>query len=255
MIRAHNVHVAYGQTTALDELTVEVAPGKVTGLVGMNGAGKSTFFNAIMGAVPLSSGSIEVAGVKPDAARKQGLVSYVPQSESVDWDFPVSVREVVMMGRYGHMGWLRRPRAADSAAVEEALERTELADLASRQIGQLSGGQRKRVFVARGIAQGASVMLLDEPFAGVDKRTESTITALLRELAAEGRTVFVSTHDLAALPRLADDTVLLFRRVIAQGSPAQVLTPANLARAFGMELGDVDFGAESGRFTGVEASQ
>lgn len=249
MIRARAVKVSYGSTVALDGLTVDVAPGQVTGLVGMNGAGKSTFFNAIMGAVPLEEGSISVDGVDPGSARKQGLVSYVPQSESVDWSFPVSVRDVVMMGRYGQMGWLRRPRAADIAAVNDALNRTELTEFADRQIGQLSGGQRKRVFVARGIAQGAQVLLLDEPFAGVDKRTESTITSLLKELAHEGRTVLVSTHDLAALPRLAHDTVLLFRHVIAQGAPAEVLTPANLARAFGMTIGDVDFGAETGELS------
>lgn len=233
-IHVSNLTVRYGNVTALDNLDLTVAAGRVTGLVGMNGAGKSTLFNAIMGAVPAASGTVSVAGLEPEKARALGKIAYVPQNEAVDWNFPVSVRGVVMMGRYGAMGASRRARSADKKAVAEALARTELTDLADRQIGQLSGGQRKRAFVARGIAQGASAMLLDEPFAGVDKRTEATLVELLRELAREGRTVFVSTHDLAALPQLADDVVLLFRNVIAQGPPAHVLTPAHLTRAFGM---------------------
>lgn len=238
MISFDDVHVSYGDVDALTGASAVVKPGHVTGLVGMNGAGKSTLFNAVMGNAPVKQGSITVAGVDPKTARKDGTVSYVPQSEAVDWTFPVSVKDVVMMGRYGHMGISRRAGKADKRAVEEALERVELSDLAQRQIGQLSGGQRKRAFVARGIAQDAQVMLLDEPFAGVDKRTESTLTPLLRDLASEGRTLLVSTHDLAALPQLADEVVLLFRSVIAQGSPGQVLTPSNLAKAFGMEVGD-----------------
>ncbi len=135
------------------------------------------------------------------SARKRGRIGYVPQSEDVDWAFPVSVRDVVMMGRYGHQGFTRRTRPADQAAVAEALDRVELTAYADRQIGQLSGGQKKRAFVARGIAQGAQILLLDEPFAGVDKRSEATIVGLLKELAADGRTILVSTHDLHALPQ------------------------------------------------------
>ena len=170
------------------------------------------------------------------AARRAGLIGYMPQSEDVDWQFPLSVRDVVLTGRYGHMGPTRRTRPADRAAVADALERVELTDYRDRQIGQLSGGQRKRAFLARCIAQGASILLLDEPFAGVDKRTEATISRLLRDLAAGGATILVSTHDLQALPGLADEAVLLMRRVLMHAAPSEVLQPQNLARAFGIDV-------------------
>src|SRR5690606_21312959 len=202
---------------------------RVTGLIGMNGSGKSTLFKSIIGLVRPAAGQVRLEGADPASARRRGLIGYVPQSEDVDWTFPVSVRDVVRMGRYGQQGPLRRARAADKRAVEEALERVELSDLADRQIGQLSGGQRKRAFVARGIAQGAGILLLDEPFAGVDKRSEATIVRLLRELAADGATVLVSTHDLHALPGLADEAVLLMRKVLMHGDPDEALRPESLA--------------------------
>ncbi|KAA9088948.1 metal ABC transporter ATP-binding protein [Microbacterium radiodurans] len=235
-IEITGVTVRYRDVLALDDVSLTVAPGRVTALIGMNGSGKSTLFKSITGLVRPAAGSVLLAGGSPAAARRRGLVGYVPQSEDVDWTFPVSVRDVVMMGRYGHLGITRRPRAADRAAVDEALERVELTDLADRQIGALSGGQRKRAFVARGIAQDARILLLDEPFAGVDKRSEATIVRLLRGLADAGRTVLVSTHDLHALPTLADEAVLLLRRVVFQGPVGEALEPANLARAFGLEL-------------------
>lgn len=234
-IDVHGATVRYGEVLALDDVSLTVEQGRVTGLIGMNGSGKSTLFKTIIGLVRPEAGSVLLDSTDPASARRRGLIGYVPQSEDVDWSFPVSVRDVVMMGRYGRQGFLRRARPADRAAVDEALERVELADLADRQIGQLSGGQRKRAFVARGIAQGASILLLDEPFAGVDKRSEATIVRLLRELAAAGSTVLVSTHDLHALPALADEAVLLLRRVLFHGSVAEALEPANLSRAFGLE--------------------
>ncbi|MDP3950148.1 metal ABC transporter ATP-binding protein [Microbacterium sp.] len=227
--------VRYGDVLALDAVSLRVEAGRVTGLIGMNGSGKSTLFKSIIGLVRPSAGQVRLEGADPAPARRRGLIGYVPQSEDVDWTFPVSVRDVVMMGRYGHQGALRRARVEDKRAVDEALERVELTDLADRQIGQLSGGQRKRAFVARGIAQGAGILLLDEPFAGVDKRSEATIVRLLRELAASGSTVLVSTHDLHALPSLADEAVLLLRRVLFHGSVDEALEPSNLARAFGLE--------------------
>lgn len=230
-----DITVRYGRVPALTNTTLALYPGRVCGLVGMNGSGKSTLFKSIMGLVTPASGRIRVLGEPAERARKTGQISYVPQSEAIDWAFPISVREVVMTGRYGRMGFLRRPGRRDQAAVDEALARVELTDLAGRQIGDLSGGQRKRVFVARGLAQGASILLLDEPFAGVDKRTEATITEVLTERARAGATVLVSTHDLQALPRLADETVLLQRRVIAQGPPETVITTENLIRAFGVD--------------------
>jgi manganese transport system ATP-binding protein len=237
-IEVRGVIVRYGEVLALDEVSLTVQAGRVTGLIGMNGSGKSTLFKTIMGLLRPDRGSVSLDGADPGRARKNGAVGYVPQSEDVDWAFPVSVRDVVGMGRYGHQGITRRARPADHAAVDEALERVELADHAGRQIGQLSGGQKKRAFVARGIAQGASIMLLDEPFAGVDKRSEATIVRLLRELADDGRTILVSTHDLHTLPRLADDAVLLLRKVLFHGSVADALRPENLALTFGLDILD-----------------
>ncbi|RHW25082.1 metal ABC transporter ATP-binding protein [Nocardioides immobilis] len=234
-IEAHDLGVRYGAVPALDGVTLRVDAGRVTALIGMNGSGKSTLFKAIMGLVRPHSGEVRIGGLTPGAARRRGLISYVPQNEAVDWTFPTSVRDVVMLGRYGHQGFTRRPRRADHAAVADALAQVELTDLADRQIGQLSGGQKKRAFVARGIAQGAHVLLLDEPFAGVDKRSEATITRLLRELAADGRTIFTSTHDLHGLPQLADEAVLLKGHVLLHGTVEDVLQPHQLARAFGLE--------------------
>ncbi|GAA1654312.1 metal ABC transporter ATP-binding protein [Georgenia ruanii] len=237
-IQVRDVVVRYGEVLALDGVTLDVAPGRVTGLIGMNGSGKSTLFKTIMGLVRPDRGRVLLEGADPGAARRRGVVGYVPQSEDVDWDFPVGVRDVVMMGRYGRQGLTRRPRPADHGAVAEALERAELADYADRQIGQLSGGQKKRVFVARAIAQGAQILLLDEPFAGVDKRSEATLVRLLRELATDGRTILVSTHDLQALPQLADEAALLLRRVLFHGPVDQALRPANLALTFGLDVLD-----------------
>lgn len=235
-IDVRGVTVHYGDVLALDEASVRLEPGRICGLIGMNGSGKSTLFKVIMGLVRPESGVVLIDGKSPRAARRSGLLGYVPQSEDVDWSFPISVRDVVMMGRYAQLGITRRPRAADRAAVAEALDRVELAEFADRQIGQLSGGQKKRAFVARGIAQGAQILLLDEPFAGVDKRSEATITRLLRELAASGVSIVVSTHDLHALPGLADEAILLLRRVLLHGDPEAVLLPENLALAFGMDV-------------------
>src|SRR5690606_11786383 len=175
MISVRGVSVCYDEVVALDDVSLTVERGRVTGLIGMNGSGKSTLFKTITGMVRPAAGTVTLDGSTPAAARRRGLLGYVPQSEDVDWSFPVSVRDVVMMGRYGHLGPTRRPRATDRDAVDEALERVELTHLADRQIGALSGGQRKRAFVARGIAQGSGILLLDEPFAGVDKKSEATI--------------------------------------------------------------------------------
>ncbi|MDU0288393.1 metal ABC transporter ATP-binding protein [Saccharothrix longispora] len=231
-----DVTVHYGDVLALDGVTLSLRPGRVCGLVGVNGSGKSTLFKAITGLVRPDRGAVRVRGGPPGAARRAGELAYVPQSEAVDWSFPVSVRDVVMTGRHGGLGFTRRPRRGDHDAVDRALERVGLTDLADRQVGRLSGGQRKRAFVARGIAQQARVLLLDEPFSGVDKRSEATITRLLRELAADGAAVLVSTHDLRALPDLADEAVLLMRRVLVHGPPQEVLRPDNLVRAFGLDV-------------------
>ncbi|MFD3429762.1 metal ABC transporter ATP-binding protein [Nocardia fluminea] len=236
VVEIQDVTVHYGDVLALDTVELTLKSGRVCGLIGMNGSGKSTLFKTVMGLVTPDRGRVLINGRPPAAARKAGSLGYVPQSEDVDWSFPLSVRDVVMTGRYGKMGFTRRANKADRAAVDAALARVELTDLADRQIGRLSGGQKKRTFVARGIAQEATILLLDEPFAGVDKRSEATITALLRELAADGATILVSTHDLHALPQLADEAVLLNRRVLEHGDPDVVLRPENLAKAFGLDV-------------------
>ena len=233
-IEASGLTVRYGDVLALDDVTLRVPTGGVCGLVGMNGSGKSTLFKTLMGLVRPETGEVRILGGSIREARRRGDLAYVPQSEDVDWAFPLSVREVVMMGRYGRLGFTRRARRADRDSVDEALERVELTELADRQIGRLSGGQRKRAFVARGLAQGASVLLLDEPFAGVDKPSEATIVRLLAERAQSGCTVLVSTHDLQALPGLAPESVLLRLRVLLHDSTTEVLRPENLARAFGL---------------------
>ena len=235
-IEVAGLTVHYGEVRALDDVSLRVRPGRVTGLIGMNGSGKSTLFKTVMGMTRPDQGAVLVDGAAPVSARRRGLVGYVPQSEDIDRTFPVSVRDVAMMGRYGRLGLTRRARAEDRTAVAQALERVELRDFADRQIGQLSGGQLKRAFLARGIAQDARILLLDEPFAGVDKRSEATIVRLLRELAAEGRTVLVSTHDLHALPRLADEAILLLRRVLFHGTVSDALRPETLALAFGFDV-------------------
>lgn len=237
-LQTDSVTVRYGPVLALQDVTLTVQPGRVCGLVGMNGSGKSTLFKTVMGLVRPESGTVRVHGADPARVRKAGAVGYMPQSEDIDWAFPLSVHDVVLTGRYGKMGPTRRARAADRHAVEDALERVELADHRHRQIGQLSGGQRKRAFLARCIAQGAELLLLDEPFAGVDKRSEATISTLLRDLAGAGATILVSTHDLHALPGLADEAILLMRTVLLHEHPDIVLQPQHLARAFGLDVLD-----------------
>ncbi|MBG6223676.1 manganese transport system ATP-binding protein [Arthrobacter sp. CAN_A2] len=233
VIDVQHLTVRYDDVLALDDVTVNLAPGTICGLIGVNGSGKSTLFTALMGLLTPQAGTVELFGTSITRARKSGLVAYMPQAEGVDWTFPVSVSDVVGMGLYGRLGAARRLRAADRAAVDDALERVGLSELRKRQIGQLSGGQRKRVFIARSIAQDARLLLLDEPLAGVDQSSEHTMTALLKALRDEGRSVLVSTHDLAGVPDLCDEAILLHQRVLAQGEPSRVLTHGNLALAFG----------------------
>jgi len=233
-ILADDVTVTYRSGhTALWDASFEIPRGTVTALVGVNGAGKSTLFKAIMGFVPASKGEIRLLGRTVKQALKENLVAYVPQSEEVDWAFPVLVEDVVMMGRYGHMGFLRRPSSKDHAAVDRALSRVNMQDFRHRQIGELSGGQRKRVFLARALAQNGRVILLDEPFTGVDVKTEDRIVALLRELRDEGRVMLVSTHNLGSVPEFCDRTVLVKGTVLNYGLTETTFTPENLKHAFG----------------------
>ncbi|MEP2784306.1 MAG: manganese/iron ABC transporter ATP-binding protein [Pseudoruegeria sp.] len=245
-LSAKDVTVSYRNGhTALWNASFEIPRGTVTALVGVNGAGKSTLFKAIMGFVPASQGQIEILGMSVKEALRKNLVAYVPQSEEVDWAFPVLVEDVVMMGRYGHMGFLRRAKAADYAAVDKALERVNMQDFRHRQIGELSGGQRKRVFLARSLAQDGQVILLDEPFTGVDVKTEDQIVALLRELRDEGRVMLVSTHNLGSVPEFCDRTVLVKGTVLNHGPTETTFTRENLEEAFGGVLRHFTLGGDT----------
>lgn len=220
-------------TTAIRNMTFSLPRGTITALVGVNGSGKSTLFKAIMGFVPLAKGSVSILGEAAGRALQRNVVAYVPQAEEVDWNFPVLVEDVVMMGRYGHMNFLRIPSAHDREMVATALERVGMGDFRKRQIGELSGGQKKRVFLARALAQEGQVILLDEPFTGVDVRTEEAIIALLAALRDEGRVMLVSTHNLGSVPRFCDRAVLINRTVLAAGPTEHVFTHDNLQKAFG----------------------
>ena len=233
-LRASDVTVTYRNGhTALRHASFEIPKGTITALVGVNGAGKSTLFKAIMGFVPVAQGDISVLGMPVKDALAQNTVAYVPQAEEVDWSFPVLVEDVVMMGRYGHMGFFRRPSQKDRDAVTSALDRVNMSEFRERQIGELSGGQRKRVFLARALAQDGKVILLDEPFTGVDVQTEDAIITLLREMRDEGRVMLVSTHNLGSVPEFCDRTVLVKETILAYGPTETTFTHENLEIAFG----------------------
>lgn len=222
--------------TALRSASFSIPKGTITALVGVNGAGKSTIFKAIMGFVPLAAGSVSIFDLPARDALKKNLVAYVPQAEEVDWSFPVLVEDVVMMGRYGHMNFLRIPSKRDHQMVDEALARVNLLDYRKRQIGELSGGQKKRVFLARALAQEGQVILLDEPFTGVDVNTEEQIITLLKALRDEGRVMLVSTHNLGSVPDFCDRAVFVKGTVIASGKTEQTFNEENLQKAFGGSL-------------------
>ncbi|MDQ4429791.1 iron/manganese ABC transporter ATP-binding protein SitB [Yokenella regensburgei] len=232
-ISVANVTVTYRNGhTALRDASFTVPGGSIAALVGVNGSGKSTLFKAIMGFVRLNSGDISITGLSTRQALRRNLVAYVPQAEEVDWSFPVLVEDVVMMGRYGRMGMLRRPKAHDHEIVSKALERVDMLEYRHRQIGELSGGQRKRVFLARAIAQQGDVILLDEPFTGVDVKTEAKIISLLAELRDEGKTMLVSTHNLGSVTEFCDYTVMVKGTVLASGPTETTFTAENLEIAF-----------------------
>jgi len=231
------VTVAYSNGhVAVKDASFTLNPGTICALVGINGSGKSTLFKAIMGFVRPSNGAVTIAGHSVRYAHKRSWVAYVPQSEDVDWSFPVSVWDVVLMGRYGKMNFLRIPSAEDKRIATVSLERVKMHEYRDRQIGELSGGQKKRVFLARALAQEGRLILLDEPFTGVDVKTEGAIVELLRELRDEGHIILVSTHNLGSVPDFCDQTVIIDRTVLAFGPTETTFTGANLARAFGGAL-------------------
>lgn len=241
-VEVTDVTVAYANGhIALRDATFTLNAGTICALVGANGSGKSTLFKSIMGFLKPARGQVRIVGGTVAAARRSQLVAYVPQSEEVDWSFPVSVWDVVMMGRYGHMNFMRIARAEDKRIALECLERVGMTEFKERQIGELSGGQKKRVFLARALAQRGRIMLLDEPFTGVDVQTETAIIELLRALRAEGHIILVSTHNLGSVPEFCDQAVLINRTVLAYGPTEKVFTEANLTNAFGGVLRQFHF--------------
>ncbi|WP_409342181.1 metal ABC transporter ATP-binding protein [Paenibacillus sp. MBLB4367] len=233
-LRISGLSVAYQKKPVLRDIALEVPEGKLIGIIGPNGAGKSTLIKAALGLVPRLSGEVAIYG-RPYAEQRK-LIGYVPQRESVDWDFPTNALDVVMMGRYGHLGWFRRPGANERRIAMECLAKVGMADYAERQISQLSGGQQQRVFLARALAQDAQLYFMDEPFVGVDAATEKAIIALLNELKAQGKTVLVVHHDLATVNEYFDWVVLLNVELVAAGPTANVFTAANLQRTYGGRL-------------------
>lgn len=222
--------------TAIHDASFRLNGGTICALVGVNGSGKSTLFKSIMGMIKPTKGQVTFNDISVKQALKQNIIAYVPQTEEVDWDFPVLVSDVVMMGRYGHMSFLRIPSKEDKRQVDLALERVNMLDFKHRQIGQLSGGQKKRVFLARALAQQGKVLLLDEPFTGVDVKTENAIIDLLKDLRDEGHLILVSTHNLGSVPEFCDQVVLINQTVLAFGETKTIFTPQNLMMTFGGAL-------------------
>lgn len=244
-LEIHDMTVAYHQKPVLWDIDLTVPEGKLVGILGPNGAGKSTLIKAVLGLIPLASGRVTFYGLP--YARQRHLVGYVPQRESVDWDFPVSALDVVLMGTYGHLGWFRRPGRAERQRAYECLQQVGMAALADRQIRQLSGGQQQRVFLARALAQDARFYFMDEPFAGVDAATEQAIVRLLQALRQAGKTVLVVHHDLQTVRQYFDHVILLNMRLIAAGPTDQTFTPENLQKTYGGRLTLLEQAAEAVR--------
>jgi ABC-type Mn2+/Zn2+ transport system ATPase subunit len=233
-VEVRNLSAGYNGHTALDDVTFTVEQGCLAGLVGPNGSGKSTLLRVILGLHKPWRGEVRIVGREGSGAR--GRIGYMPQSELVDWSFPVTALDVVIMGRYGRLGLVRRPGPRDRQEAMAALERVRLADLSQRLIGELSGGEQRRMLIARALAQDADLVLLDEPLAGLDATAQHDLLALLDDLRREDKTLFVATHDLSCVAANFDHAVLLNRRVVAFGRPAEVFTEELLSAAFQRHL-------------------
>ncbi len=234
IIEIHDLSVAYERKPVLWDVDLSLPEGQLIGIIGPNGAGKSTLLKAIMGLLPLNSGYIQINGKPLEEMRHK--ISYVPQRESVDWDFPTSVYEVVMMGRYGQLGLFKRPKKADKEIVMDSLRKVGMDEFKNRQISQLSGGQQQRVFLARALAQQADIYFMDEPFAGVDAATEKAIIKLLGEMSAQNKTVIVVHHDLQSVAKYFDWIILLNMRLVASGPINEAFTPELLQETYGGKL-------------------
>lgn len=244
-VEVHDVTVAYHRKPVLWDVDVLLPAGQLVAIIGPNGAGKSTLLKAILGLLPLASGRVEIFGRPLREVRRR--VGYVPQRETVDWDFPVDALDVVTMGRYGRLGWVRRPGRHDRAEAERCLAQVGMGEFARRQISQLSGGQQQRVFLARALAQNADLYLMDEPFAGVDAATEKAIVGVLRSLRQAGKTVVAVHHDLQTVREYFDSVVMLNMRLVASGPTGDVFTDDNLQRTYGGRLTLLDQTAEEVR--------
>lgn len=249
VIDVHDLTVAYDRKPVLWDVDCQLREGHLIAIVGPNGAGKTTLLKAVMGLVPMASGEIRIFGQPIDAVRRR--IAYVPQRESVDWDFPVTVFDVALMGRYGHLPLFARPGKKDKAVAMEALDRVGMADYATRQISQLSGGQQQRVFLARALAQQADLYLMDEPFAGVDASTEERILELLLELRTDGRTVLLVHHDLQTVQARFDWVVMVNMMLVAYGPTEEVFTSENLSKTYGGRLNILSKVADLSGKTGI----
>jgi manganese/zinc/iron transport system ATP- binding protein len=244
-LEIHDMTVAYHRKPVLWDIDLEIPEGKLVGIVGPNGAGKTTLIKAVLGLIPLASGNVRIYG-RPYSEQRR-LIGYVPQRESVDWDFPVTVDDVVLMGTYARLGWFRRPGAHERQIAARCLEQVGMSEFAHRQIRQLSGGQQQRVFLARALAQDARIYFMDEPFSGVDAATEAAIIELLQSLRADCKTVFVVHHDLQTVRSYFDYVILLNMRLVAYGPTETTFTPANLHKTYGGRLTILDEAAEAVR--------
>jgi manganese/iron transport system ATP-binding protein len=236
-IEIQNINVFYKNGhEALHDASCQIPDGSITALLGVNGSGKTTLFRSIMGILKINSGKIIIDGQSPDIAIKNNLISYVPQYDDIDWDFPILVKDVVMMGRYSYMNFMRKPNPVDYKIVEESLKKVGMDDLNNRQIGELSGGQKKRVFIARALAQESKILLLDEPFTGVDSKTQETILELIKQERDKNKIILISTHDLNIVPEICDRTILINKTVQVEGLTQDVFTKENLVNTFGNHL-------------------
>ncbi len=237
-LKIRDLTVAYQKKPVLRNIDFEIPEGKLIGIIGPNGAGKSTLIKAALGLIPIVTGNVEIYGKAYTEQRH--MVGYVPQRESVDWDFPTNALDVVMMGRYGHLGWFRRPGAKERKMAMDCLEKVGMSSFADRQISQLSGGQQQRIFLARALCQDAKLYFMDEPFVGVDAATEKAIITLLNELKGQGKTVLVVHHDLSTVKEYFDWTMLLNVHLMGLGPTEQIFTKENLQKTYGGKLTVLD---------------
>jgi len=232
-VEVHDLTVAYGTKPVLWDVDLGIPEGKLAAIVGPNGAGKTTLIKAIVGLIKPVSGGVHFQDMEIKNGKFKNKIAYVPQSGSVDWDFPATVLDVVTMGRYGHLGWFKRPGKLDKSMALETLEKVGMQDYASRQISQLSGGQQQRVFLARALIQQAEIYFMDEPFKGVDAQTEKSIVLLLKKLKEQGKTVIVVHHDLSTVSSYFDWVILINLRIVANGPVEDVFNEKNLSLAYG----------------------